>query len=41
MISVLASSYFQFFTGDFLVFGIIAAIVWGVQKNKDEEFYKK
>ena len=38
---VLASSYFEFFTGDFLVFGIIAAIVWGIQKNKDEEFYNK
>ena len=41
MISVLASSYFEFFTGDFLVFGIIAAIVWGIQKNKDEDFYNK
>ena len=38
---VLASSYFEFFTGDFLVFGIIAAIVWGIQKNKDEDFYNK
>ena len=38
---VFAASYFEFFTGDFLVFGIIAAIVWGIQKNKDEEFYKK
>jgi len=38
---ILATSYFEFFTGDFLVFGIIAAIVWGVQKNKDEEFFKK
>jgi hypothetical protein len=38
---ILASSYFEFFTGDFLVFGIIAAIVWGIQKNKDEEFYNK
>lgn len=38
---VLAASYFEFFTGDFLVFGIIAAIVWGIQKNKDEEFYSK
>ena len=38
---VLAASYFEFFTGDFLAFGIIAAIVWGIQKNKDEEFYNK
>ena len=38
---VLAASYFEFFTGDFLAFGIIAAIVWGIQKNKDEEFFNK
>ena len=39
MISVLASSYFEFFTGDFLVFGIITSIVWGIQKKKDDDFY--
>ena len=38
MISVLASSYFEFFTGDFLVFGIITSIVWGIQKKKDDDF---
>ena len=38
---VLAASYFEFFTGDFLVFAIIAGIVWGIHKNKEEEFYKK
>ena len=38
---VLAASYFEFFTGDFFVFGLLGAIVWGIQKKKDEEFYNK
>lgn len=41
MISVLASSYFEFFTGDFLFFGLLAAIVFSFQKKKDDEFYGK
>ena len=41
MTSIIAASYFEFFTGDFLVFGVIAAVVWGFQKNKEEEFFNK
>jgi hypothetical protein len=41
MISVLASSYFEFFAGDFLFFGLLAAIVFSFQKKKDDEFYGK
>jgi len=38
---LLAASYFQFFTGDFLFFGLLAAIVFGFQKKKDDDFYSK
>lgn len=41
MIQVLATSYFQFFTGDFLFFGLLAAIIFGFQKKKDDDFYSK
>ena len=41
MIQVLAATYFEFFSGDFLAFGILAAIVWAFQKKKDEEFFNK
>jgi hypothetical protein len=41
MIQVLAATYFEFFSGDFLAFGILAAIVWGFQKKKDEDFFNK
>jgi len=41
MIQVLAASYFQFFTGDFLFFGLLAAIVFAFQKKKDNDFYNK
>jgi hypothetical protein len=41
MITILASSYFEFFTGDFLAFGLLSAIVFVFQKNKDDEFYSK
>jgi len=41
MITILASSYFEFFTGDFLFFGLLAAIVFSFQKKKDNEFYGK
>ena len=38
---ILATSYFEFFTGDFLVFGFIAAVVGCIMKKKDEDFYNK
>ena len=38
---ILASSYFEFFTGDFLVFGLIGAVVGCIMKKKDEDFYNK
>jgi hypothetical protein len=41
MIEVLAASYFEFFTGDFLAFGLLAAIVFSFQKKKDQDFYSK
>lgn len=41
MITVLAASYFDFFTGDFLFFGLLSAIVFVFQKKKDDEFYSK
>jgi len=41
MMQLLAASYFQFFTGDFLFFGLLAAIVFGFQKKKDDDFYSK
>ena len=37
MIEVLATS-FEFFTGDFLVFGIIGALFWIKQQKEDEDF---
>ena len=37
MIEVLASSYFEF-PGDFIVFGILGAIVWMKQAKEDEDF---
>jgi hypothetical protein len=41
MIEVLAASYFEFFTGDFLAFGLLAAIVFYFQRKKDDEFFGK
>jgi hypothetical protein len=41
MITVLASSYFEFFTGDFLAFGLLSAIVFAFQKKRDNDFYSK
>lgn len=41
MIQVLAASYFEFFTGDFLFFGLLAAIVFAFQKKEDDDFYTK
>jgi len=38
---LLATSYFEFFTGDFLFFGLLAAIVFTFQKKKDDDFYSK
>jgi len=38
---LLAASYFEFFTGDFLFFGLLAAIVFTFQKKKDDDFYSK
>ena len=38
MIEVLASSYFEFIPGDFIVFGILGAIVWMKQAKEDEDF---
>jgi hypothetical protein len=40
MIESLATSYFQFFPGDFIVFGITSAVVWLIKKVKDDEFYE-
>ena len=36
----LATSYFEFFPGDFIVFGALGTIVWFVRKVKDDEFYE-
>jgi hypothetical protein len=41
MITILAASYFEFFTGDFLFFGLLAAIVFSFQKKKENDFYGK
>lgn len=41
MIQILASSYFEFFTGDFLAFGLLGAIIFAFQKKKDNDFYGK
>lgn len=40
MINTLAASYVEFFTGDFLVFGLFCYIVWIFQKKRDEDFYE-
>lgn len=40
MIQSLATSYFEFFPGDFIVLGVIGTIAWIVQKVKDDEFYE-
>ena len=37
MIQVLASSYFELYPGDFIVFGILGAIVWMKQAKEEEE----
>jgi len=39
--TILAASYFQFFTGDFLFFGLLSAILFIFQKKKDDDFYSK
>lgn len=39
MTHLLATSYFEFFTGDFLVFGIIGGIIWIFNKKKEDDFY--
>jgi len=36
-----ASSYFEFFLGDFFIFGVIASIVFFFRKKEDEDFYNK
>ena len=41
MITILAASYFEFFTGDFLFFGLLAAVVFPFQKKKENDFYGK
>ena len=38
---VLAASYIEFFTGDFLFFGLVGAIIFAIQRNKDDEFFGK
>lgn len=38
MIEVLASSYFEFFPGDFIVFGILVTIFWYKKQKEDEDF---
>ena len=38
MIEVLANSYFEFFPGDFVVAGIIGALVWMKKQKEDEDF---
>lgn len=40
MIETLAASYFEFFTGDFLVFGLVGYIAWHFRKKEDEDFYE-
>lgn len=40
MIETLATSYFEFFTGDFLVLGIFGYLVWRIKKKEDEDFYE-
>jgi len=39
MIQVLASSYFEFFSGDFLVAAIIGSVFWLRKSKEDEDFY--
>jgi hypothetical protein len=42
MTQTLASaSYFEFFTGDFIVFGFLGFVIWCFLKKKDDEFYDK
>ena len=38
MVSDKLISYFEFFPGDFIVFGILGAIVWMKQAKEDEDF---
>lgn len=38
MIEVIASSYFEFFPGDFILFGVLGAIFWFRQQKEDEDF---
>jgi hypothetical protein len=38
MIEIIASSYFQFFPGDFVLFGLAGTITWYIKSKKDEDF---
>jgi len=40
MIEILAQAYFEFFPGDFLVFGAIGTYVWWKRSKEDEDFYR-
>jgi hypothetical protein len=39
MIETIASSYFEFFPGDFLVAAIAGSIFWLKKSKEDEDFY--
>jgi hypothetical protein len=38
MIEAIASSYFEFFPGDFILFGVLITVLWFRQRKEDEDF---
>ena len=38
MIETIASTYFEFFPGDFIVLGIIVTAVWYVKQKENKDF---
>ena len=39
MIQTLATSYFEFFPGDWLLFGALGTIIWFLKSKDDDDFY--
>lgn len=39
MIQTLATAYFEFFPGDWLLFGLIGTVVYFFKSKKDDDFY--
>jgi|TARA_B100000035_G_scaffold55698_1_gene44026 hypothetical protein len=39
MIQTLAASYFEFFPGDWLFFGIIGTVIYYFKSKDDDDFY--